>query len=405
MRRRSVRPRASALAGLLALSGCCFEIEGRSSTGPGAGTSGGDSDGGRHFLHDAGACVPAPPSSLGSTVRYTPSAGQWITSADLNGDGLLDLVAASSNGFEVLFGLPDGGLGPPISYARAATPQRAAIGDINGDGFPDVVLSYRGDNVDGYSFEIDLNDGQGGLALQSSVAGGPNLDWVFAIGDLNSDGRADLVVSEYTGSGDLGIAVLFGDGDGGFAPPVTIPGISLGWGSLAFALGDLNRDGLPDIVADTSDGSLLAVLINQGDGGFASTLYTTPAVGGILILPADGAPDLVLGAGGFVGNLREGVQLLRNRGDGTFTVGPSYAVPGGAVLAWGDFNGDCIPDIATSFGENCGDALNGLGVLLGDGDGGFSAPMTLQSPGEAPISLGALGPGARIARPRGYGCA
>ena len=324
-------------------------------------------------------------------ARYTPSVSQSIATADLNGDGLLDLVAVNSAGVQVFFGQSDGGLSPPTSYNASNTQYASgAIGDVNGDGFPDVVRVSR----DQETIEIFLNDGKGNLALQSSLDAGTShsLLFVLAIGDLNSDGHADLVVECSADTGGLEIAVLFGSDSGDFGSPVTLPGISAGWGFISFALGDLNQDGLPDIVADTTDGSLLAVLINQGDGGFSSTLYTTPALGEIVLLPRKGAPDLVLGAGGYVGNLRQGIQLLRNSGDGTFTVGPSYSVPGGQVLEVGDFNGDCIPDIASSYVENCNNVGTAMGVLFGDGDGGFSDPVSLQGFGNGPASLGALGP-------------
>jgi hypothetical protein len=148
-------------------------------------------------------------------------------------------------------------------------------------------------------------------------------------------------------------------------------------------------------VANTSDDSQLAVLINQGDGGFITTLYPTPVTAQIMLLPRMGmAPDLILGEAltGLQFELSGTVQILKNSGAGSFSIGPSYTAPGAMYLAVGDFNGDCIPDIATSIFWNCEMLDGGISVLYGDGEGGFAPPVTLQAKGQAPAALAVLGP-------------
>jgi hypothetical protein len=156
---------------------------------------------------------------------------------------------------------------------------------------------------------------------------------------------------------------------------------------------DLNQDGLADIAANTSDGSQLAVLLNQGDGGFRTALYATSALGTMALMPNAGTgPDLVLSDTGYSNgglNFGGGVQILTNVGDGTFAIGPNMQVPGGQFVAIGDFNGDCIPDIATSSSTTCADWQ--ASVLYGDGDGGFAPAVSLPAIGYVG-SLAALGP-------------
>jgi hypothetical protein len=103
-----------------------------------------------------------------------------------------------------------------------------------------------------------------------------------------------------------------------FATPVVIPGIGVGGIFSQFLVSDLNQDGLPDIVANSSDQSDLAVLLNQGDGGFETTLYPTPAFYQLVSLPRAGmAPDVAFGLMSPEID-PAGLQVLKNSGHGTF---------------------------------------------------------------------------------------
>jgi hypothetical protein len=186
-----------------------------------------------------------------------------------------------------------------------------------------------------------------------------------------------------------------------FAPPAVIPGIGSGHvvGPL-FLVSDLNQDGLPDIAANTDSTRVdteLAVLLNQGDGGFDTTLYPMPTAGQIVSVPHPGtAPDIA-----FNMLLEPGLQVLKNSGHGVFSVGPFYPVAEvGAWLTVGDFNGDCIPDIAIDTGSWCPDGTtSSVSVLYGDGDGGFGAPTSLRVTEHVAYGMASLG---SVGNPRAF---
>jgi hypothetical protein len=132
-------------------------------------------------------------------------------------------------------------------------------------------------------------------------------------------------------------------------------------------------------------------MLNLGDGGFGATPYPMPASPTVIALPGNqGPPDLIVSAG-FSGP-SQGIRRLVNRGDGTFADGDLVPAPGGIFLTAGDFNGDCLPDVAIGIFENCGQVSWSISVLYGLSDGGFSAPQALQARGDAPAGMAPLGP-------------
>ncbi len=325
----------------------------------------------------ARAVVPASPtfSKLGTAVGAEPVSAAI---GDLNGDGRADMVVANVNGqsVSVLLGAGNGALkpAPGSPIAVGLLPQSVAIGDLNGDGHPDLVVA----NSDSGSVSVLLGAGNGTFTPASgspiAVGGVPES---VAIGDLNGDGIPDLAVANLSGDS---VSVLLGGGDGTFTPASGSP-ITVGTDPVSVAIGDLNGDGVPDLAVVNQDGDSVSVLLGGGGGTFTPASGSPITVGGfpesvaIGDLNGDGHPDLV------VANLNSGsVSVLLGGGSGAFTPAPGSPISVGGSpesVAIGDLNGDGHPDLAVAIIDS-----NSVSVLLGAGNGAFTPAS------ESPITVG-----------------
>jgi hypothetical protein len=205
------------------------------------------------------------------TFRATTTfVSAFAAGADLNGDGNLDMVGAGSGGnVLVQLGNGDGTFQAAVKYPTGGS-GLLAVGDLNGDGKPDVVvvsvpnIRPTGSQQISGTIAVLLNNGDG--TLQPAVIYGVGAGvYSVSMGDFNGDGKTDLAV--ITG---FGVVVLLGNGDGTFRNP-----LAYGGAKVYAAVGDLNGDGKPDLVTvdDTDDG--VAVLLNTyipGSGGSACAL-------------------------------------------------------------------------------------------------------------------------------------
>jgi hypothetical protein len=323
------------------------------------------------FLTPTGT-VPAQASSSGQLVRFLPpviygagGAGANIVAiGDLNGDGIPDLVVSvTDDGVTVLLGNGDGTFQDPVSYYPGATfPFTVAIADVNHDGKPDVVVG------DSYGIVgVLLGNGDGTFQPVVVYDTGANFTKSVAVADVNGDGNPDIIVASACVSGvncDAGVAgvvsVLFGNGDGTFQPATTFG--SGAYNASFVAAADVNGDGKPDLIvsnqcmASSDCGSNspgeISVFLNNGDGTFQ-----TPATynsGGnfayaiaVADVNGDGKPDLV------VSNASSGtVGVLLGNGNGTFQNPVTYASggvnPAPGPLVIADVNGDGKPDLVVS---------------------------------------------------------
>jgi hypothetical protein len=309
--------------------------------------------------------------------------GQYseVVSADFNGDGKLDLAVLTPDfGFgatlAILLGNGDGTFGTPATYALPTAPY-IAVGDFNGDGKPDIAVSgpnYGGANV----VAVLINHGDGTF-LSPVTYGVAGTVEALAAGDLNGDGKLDLVVA--TGGQTAGLSVLLGIGDGTFASPLVYASNLLSIYSSSIAIADFNGDGKLDLALAPSAGpnGYVAILQGNGDGTFQNPplLYSAgllPAEVVALDANGDGRPDLAVWGGYGVGAYFS-VTVLLNQGFGRFPGALAYPVvqyPWTAAV--GDFNGDGKPDIAVaSVTTNSGGQDTGgvVSVLLNNGDGTF----------------------------------
>lgn len=298
---------------------------------------------------------------------------------DVNGDGKPDLVVASGS-ISVLLGNGDGTFQTAVNYSSGGgTPYSVAIADVNGDGKPDIVVADFGNGVG-----VLLNNGDG--TFQTAVvfgAGSTDPDAV-AVGDVNGDGKPDIVVGNFDG---YAVAVLLGNGDGTFQTPVTYA--SGGGTPYSVAVTDVNGDGKPDIIVANSATDTVGVLLGNGDGTFQTAV--TYASGGsvpssvvVSDMNGDGRPDIVVAnwcdSIDFCDQTDGTVAILLGNGDGTFQGATSYdsGVNGTDSVAVGDVNGDGKPDVVVVPASS---GTNTLAVFLGNGDGTLQPAIPFDSGG------------------------
>jgi hypothetical protein len=182
---------------------------------------------------------------------------------DLNGDGHLDIATANHEDDDIAVVLGNGlgdfdaATGSPFPVEPAPYP--FAMGDINGDSFPDMVVSST--PLSGHALTILLNDGQAGFQRSSVTLRTPR-SWYVAIGDVTGDGISDLAA---THSERPELSVLAGDGSGGFSEVGGSP-FDLGHSAWQIGLADVNADGHADVVAAAGDG--VRVMLGDGAGSF-----------------------------------------------------------------------------------------------------------------------------------------
>jgi hypothetical protein len=259
------------------------------------------------------------------------------------------------------------------SYPVGTAPGSVALADLNGDGKPDLAVANDYGNGNAVSVLINAGDGTFGTATQYAI--GAAYDQFVAAGDLNGDGKIDLVVvSTVINQANGQVSVLLNAGNGTFAAPVVYP-VATQLGLVA--VGDLNGDGKPDVVV--SGGSNVTVMLNAGNGTLAAPVEI--AVGTQLAQPVlqdlngDGKPDIAVVTG-------SGVSVLLNTGNGTFAAPVAYAAgQTPTTLAVGDLNGDGKPDLAIT-----DQGTGTVQVLLNAGGGAFS-PATGVPVGQGPFSV------------------
>ncbi|MBC7806141.1 MAG: VCBS repeat-containing protein [Akkermansiaceae bacterium] len=273
---------------------------------------------------------------------------------------------------------------------KAETSAGVSVADLNGDGYPDIVLG-KGRHWPLFN-RLLLNDGHGGF-IASNLGKAPDRTYSAALADIDRDGRLDIVVSNDAPDRKL---VYRNDGKGHFAEFGTFGNPK--WSTRYVTLADLNGDGYPDIVAanrgdypDSATGKPgkdplgpipSYVCLNDGKGHFP-TCQPLPTESATSIVATDfdgdGAIDL------FVPH-RDGGQsiVLQNDGKGHFPTSTKV----GPAKAWirmgvaGDLDGDGRPDLAF-----IDERLKATFIMFNRGGRQFGEPGRLPGPERPPYCL------------------
>jgi len=286
-----------------------------------------------------------------------------VAVGDFDGDMQVDVIGIDRGRGSTVARLYHGeagwrfGAGVELHKQAEPTPQDIVAHDFSGDGKLDVAITNRGSVLLFQQSTAGMLEPAGSFAV-------PALADRLATGDVNADGRSDLVVSTLGGDS---LSVLLAQPNGGFAESVDyatgFDGTADGTGAPVVA--DFNADGYGDIaVADPVSG-ILKVLFSGASGPFATNtdMSVGPQPRGLVAadFDRDGAVDLATAGDGTI-------RVLRNQGHGTFDNGREYPVTGPYEwLGSADLNEDGILDLMAS-GED-------MAVLLGRGDGTFEDPV------------------------------
>jgi hypothetical protein len=222
---------------------------------------------------------------------------------------------------------------PQVAYETGAlAPNGVAVGDLNGDGKIDVVVA----NSDSPgTVAVLLGNGDGTLQPAVTYAAG-DFPMFVALADFNKDGHLDIAVANRSLDAPGAITILLGNGDGTFQPAVSYGSFV---DAFSFAIGDLNHDGALDIaVADTSSGSLL---LGNGDGTF--TLGNSIGASKVVAFAiADFTHDHILDLAA-ANNSGSQIEFLAGNGHGAFKLTSTYPVSTPPIaLVTKDFNGEWI---------------------------------------------------------------
>ncbi|HXM62177.1 MAG TPA: VCBS repeat-containing protein [Terriglobales bacterium] len=294
-------------------------------------------------------------------------APDFVIFADVDLDGNLDAVSADGDEPFVTVAFGDGkgnfNHGVQPRTGRGYDTQEVAVADLNGDGIPDLVGTSIGAAGSPGGIFILLGKGNRTFAKAVNISSGGHKPNGIAVGDLNHDGIPDLVVANsLSSSGPGNVAVLLGKGDGTFEKPVRYQaGVYSPW---QVVLGDFNGDGNLDLAVLTIDGDdedKIYVLLGNGDGTFgkAKAYRSGMYPGSIAVADFNGDGILDLAVANVTGPKPSHISILLGNGNGTFQ--PPIAFPVGvnpASLITADFNHDGKPDLAALTGSS------GITVLL-----------------------------------------
>jgi hypothetical protein len=313
----------------------------------------------------------APVLNGGSAAFSSPTsyeagiAPKAVATGDINNDGFIDMVAANSgsNTVSIFLGTGDGTFLPATSRSSGGVkPVALTLGDFTGDGNLDIAVVNRGSNA----VNILTGTGTGTFNTGASVAVAEGANAIEA-GNLDSDADLDLAVSSATTNR---VNILLNAGVGIFATAVQVP--TSGQVPRDLVIADFNNDGNTDLAIANSGTDNVGLLLGSAAGVFTPTAKFKVGDGPTSLVVADfnGDGSLDIAASHAVSRF---VSVLLGSGSTTAPVFDRqlrivYGTPiAPAAIATGDFNADGIADLALAGGKR-----SSFTIVLGLGNGTFN---------------------------------
>lgn len=304
-----------------------------------------------------------------------PTYRRDLVAADLDGDDIPDIVAVNhdSSDVSVLLGRGDGTFEPQRRFDAGGIPLALAVGDVNQDAVPDLVVAESTDRVT-YSVLLGRGDGSFRPRIAAELPSGLAYDApTIRLQDLNGDGRLDLVLNPSNAESTV---ILTGNGDGTFAP-FSISSHS----GLGLAVSDVNGDGIVDLLKAEKISDTISYSLGRGNAAFESPVVMDAGKSPLAIAAADvasldalgrlgapdGIPDLIVANSGLsqpvlVGPTGVHVHVgLGRDGDQFLGFAEPLAIYGGSVpqdVAVADFDSDGRLDVIVT-------DVDGIHVIYG----------------------------------------
>lgn len=330
----------------------------------------------------------AYPAGTASTPSNSVTLGLSFSSSTVGVNGALSLVALASpagsstplvagggGGISILGNSGGGVFSATASFPGAAAPSLPGIGvgDINGDGFKDIV-----------SLRAVLFGQAGGGYVQQTLTPPTGGDaGAVDVGDINGDGIADIAYANF-GGGTVTVS-LGRTGNPGLWAPAVVETDAAGANPFSVALGDVNGDGRKDVVVANGSSASVSVffgsatapyLVNRHDYAAAPASFPDPSNVTLADVNGDGKLDILSvarGPGQISTFLNTGAGLFA--GQITTPVGPPGSSWDPRAVSVGDINGDGKADVvlAIQWDLNAGVAFNRIAVLYGNNSGSFGS--------------------------------